>query len=224
MSLGLGLCRAPTLGGDLPGVGNSSAAVGHLPSMSTPSDRELWNRSLAGETTAFGELFERHATPVYNYLFRRCGDWSIAEDLTSIVFLEAWRKRRRVVLLYDSALPWLLRVATNTLRNRRRAERRYRLALERLPLPSETWDPGEEVLERVAGEQRMQEILRLFRGLPEREQDVISLCVWMGLSYEEAAVALGLPVGTVRSRLSRGKGRLRELLEGCGCRAASVVE
>ena len=54
-------------------------------------------------------------------------------------------------------------------------------------------------------------VLRSVARLPKREQDVLALCVWGGLSYEEAAVALGLPVGTVRSRLSRARARMREL-------------
>jgi DNA-directed RNA polymerase specialized sigma24 family protein len=57
------------------------------------SDRELWQRAGDGDSTAFGEIFERHAKAVYNHLFRRISDWSQAEDLTSAVFLHAWRRR-----------------------------------------------------------------------------------------------------------------------------------
>ena len=192
--------------------------------MSTFSDRELWGRAVTGDAAAFGELFERHAASVYNYLFRRCANWATADDLTSIVFLETWRKRGRVELLHDSALPWLLGAATNVLRNRSRAERRYKAAVDRLPPPLDRWDPSADVVERLAEEERMRDILAVLGRLPQREQDVIVLCVWTGLSYEEAAIALRLPVGTVRSRLSCGKGRLRELFEGCGYRAAGVME
>jgi RNA polymerase sigma factor (sigma-70 family) len=192
--------------------------------MSTFSDRELWNRALTGEADAFGELFERHATSVYNFLFRRCADWAAAEDLTSIVFLEAWRKRRKVELAHDSALPWLLGAATNVLRNRSRAERRYRSALDRLPSFPERWGSGDDAVERLTEEEKMRDILAVLSRIPRREQDVIVLCVWAGLSYEEAAIALRLLVGTVRSRLFRGKGRLCELLEGCGYRSSGVIE
>jgi DNA-directed RNA polymerase specialized sigma24 family protein len=61
------------------------------------SDRELWQRAADGDSTAFGEIFERHAKAVYNHLFRRISDWSQAEDLTSAVFLHAWRRRSSVV-------------------------------------------------------------------------------------------------------------------------------
>lgn len=179
-------------------------------------DRELWSRALDDDPEAFGEIFARHAKPVYNYLFRRCGDWSTAEDLTSIVFLEAWRKRAEVRLVHESALPFLFGVATNVLRNRRRGERRYRDALARMPAPPDATDPADDPAARAAAEQDMRAILVVTARLPQREQDVVSLCLWMGLSYEETAAALDVPVGTVRSRLSRARGRLRELLEASG--------
>jgi RNA polymerase sigma factor (sigma-70 family) len=197
---------------------------GHYLYMSTYSDRRLWERAVEGQAAAFGELFERHATSVYNYLFRRCGDWAAAQDLTSIVFLELWRKRADISLERASALPLLLGVATNVLCNRRRTERRHRAALERMPAPTEAWSPHEDVVEKLAEEQRMQELLEVLRQLPKREQDLIVLCVWMDLSYEEAADALCIPVGTVGSRLSRGKWRLRRLLEGCPQPAPGILE
>lgn len=178
--------------------------------MERATDRHLWNRAAAGEPAAFGVLFERHAKAVYNFCFRQTGDWSAAEELTSVVFLESWRRRGRVRLTGESALPWLLGVATNVVRNRRRAERRHRDALKRLPL-----DPAgafaDDVDGRLDDERRMRVILARVGKLSRRDQDVIALCVWAELSYEEAAVALGVPVGTIRSRLARAKARLREL-------------
>ena len=90
-----------------------------------------------GEPTPeeFGELFEQHSNAIYNYCFRRTGEWSVAEDLTSAVFLEAWRKRGRVNLVTEPPLPWLYGVATNLLRNHGRTLRRFRTAFERLPAP-----------------------------------------------------------------------------------------
>lgn len=192
------------------------------------TDAELWERAVEGEPEAFGILFERHARPVYNYLFRRTADWSLAEDLTSVVFLEAWRRRRDVRLQHDLALPWLLGVATNVLRNRRRSQWRYRAALERMPRERGE-DFADDANARLDDERHMRSALRAMSRLPKREQDVVALCGWADLSYEEAAAALGVPVGTVRSRLSRARARLRELggasgHEGDGKRAVPAEE
>ena len=80
-----------------------------------PDDSTLWSRSRLGDGDAFGTLFERHANAVYNYCFRRVGYWSTAEDLLSIVFLEAWRRRKQD-LPPDKVLPWLYGIATNVVR------------------------------------------------------------------------------------------------------------
>jgi RNA polymerase sigma-70 factor (ECF subfamily) len=180
-----------------------------------PSDAALWSRSRAGDADAFGLLFKRHGNALYNYCFRRVGDWTAAEDLLSIVFLEAWRRRGKE-LPPDKVLPWLYGIATNVFRNRRRAERRYAAALARVAAPPV--EPGFSELadERLDDEPGMRKTLALMAQLPRHEQDVIALCVWSEASYEDAALALGIPVGTVRSRLSRARQHLRELDAGCG--------
>src|SRR5918992_1750206 len=100
--------------------------------MEAASDRELWAQAASGSDAAFGMLFERHASAVYNYCFRRVGNWSAAEDLTSATFLEAWRRRDQVRPTRDSLRPWLLGVATNLLRNDIRSRRRREAALQRV--------------------------------------------------------------------------------------------
>ena len=125
------------------------------------------------------------------------------------MFLEAWRRRRSVQLHQGSALPWLYGVATNVLRNARRTLRRHAAALDRVPAaPLATSDEADEAAARIDDQRRMQQLLALFRRLPRREQEVLALIAWSELSYEEAARALGLPVGTVRSRVSRARRRL----------------
>lgn len=179
------------------------------------SDAELWARSQAGDRGAFGALFERHAKLIYNYCFRRVGNWATAEDMLSVVFLEAWRRREKE-LPPDKVLPWLYGIATNVVRNQRRSERRFAAALRRMSAIEPEPDFAERADERVDDEWQTQGALDLLRKLPTREQDVLVLCVVMELSYEDAALALGVPVGTVRSRLSRARTRLRELDLGCG--------
>jgi RNA polymerase sigma-70 factor (ECF subfamily) len=176
------------------------------------SDRALWQQAREGDGSAFGTLFERHAGRIYNYCFRRTADWAQAEDLTSSTFLVAWRSHGRAPLQAESALPLLYGIATNALRNQRRSLRRRREALARLPLERvEETDLAEDASTRLDDQAAMRQLLRLFARLPGREQDVIALCDWSGLSYEDAAAALDIPIGTVRSRLARGRRRLREL-------------
>src|SRR5262245_26056766 len=119
-------------------------------------DRDLWERAGMGEYDAFGQLFDRHARAVYNFLFRRTASWTDAEDLTSAVFLHAWRRRSEIVLDRDSALPWLLKVADYCARNQRRSLRRYLRALERLQLPrDEQPDHADAVAARIDDEHAM---------------------------------------------------------------------
>jgi RNA polymerase sigma-70 factor (ECF subfamily) len=175
-------------------------------------DDVLWARARAGDAEAFATLYRRHADAIYNYCFRRVGNWNAAEDLLSIVFLEAWR-RRDADLLPGKVLPWLYGIATNVVRNRRRSERRYAAALRRAPADGASPDLSDEALLRADDERQMKRLLARLWELPRQEQDVLALCVWAELSYEDAASALGIPVGTVRSRLSRARTHLRKLDE-----------
>ena len=174
------------------------------------SDESLWQNGASGDGRAFSELYERHSQTIYSYLFRRLADWSEAEDLTAVVFLEAFRRRREAVIVEGKVLPWLYGVATNVLRNRRRALWRQRRLLAQLEVQSrETAAP--DAAARAEAAAQMHGILERIGRLPRPQQDVVALCVWSELTYEEAAVALGVPVGTVRSRLSRARAALMEL-------------
>jgi RNA polymerase sigma-70 factor (ECF subfamily) len=174
------------------------------------SDESLWLAGASGDQRAFSELYERHARTIYNYLFRRLADWSEAEDLTAVVFLEAFRRRRDVVIVEGKVLPWLYGIATNVLRNRRRALWRHRRLVAQLESePARATAP--DAAARAEAAARMRSVLARIALLPRPQQDVIALCLWSDLSYEEAAVALGVPIGTVRSRLARARAALTEL-------------
>jgi RNA polymerase sigma factor (sigma-70 family) len=186
-------------------------------SVSSATDRELWARA-AQEPHAFGLLFERHARTVYNYCFRLTADWALAEDLVSGVFLEAWRRRSGIQITSESGtiLPWLLGVATNLARNQRRGQRRLTKALARLaPSPPQP-DFTDDVEGRLADEQQMRNLLDRLDRLSRDEFDVLALDAWAGLTYREIALALEIPIGTVRSRLSRARAAARELLAADG--------
>jgi RNA polymerase sigma factor (sigma-70 family) len=195
-------------------VRNPLRLVGHEQAVEV-DDSVLWSRARTGDSEAFGMLFERHAPTIYNYCFRRVGSWAVAEDLVSIVFLEAWRRVDKK-LPSGKELPWLFGIATNVVRNRRRSERRYAAALRRVSQPSSEPSFADDSDERIDDEELMGRALALLARLPRREQEVFALCAWSGLSYEDAAIALRIPVGTVRSRLSRARARLQELDPGIG--------
>lgn len=208
--------RAPVAyGGSMSGSGNSAFVFGHEQNEMELDDSFLWTRSRAGDADAFALLFERHAKTIYNYCFRRIGDWTAAEDMLSLVFLEAWRQRDKD-LPPGKVLPWLYGVATNVVRNRRRSERRFAAALARVPEAPAEPDFGDAADERLDDVRQTRRALEFLSRLPRQQQDVFMLCDWFELSYEDAAVALDTPVGTVRSRLSRARQHLRELNPGCG--------
>ncbi|MFI5819107.1 RNA polymerase sigma factor [Streptomyces rishiriensis] len=167
-----------------------------------------------GERAAFGELYELYATAVYNHALRLTGDWSAAEEVMSETFLAAWRGREDVAVEGGSLRPWLFGIATNKARNADRSLRR-RLAFlaRRAPGAQEVDDFAEDVAGRVDDARRLADVQRVLGRLRRHEREVIALCVWGGLDYAQAAEALGVPVGTVRSRLSRARARLREFVE-----------
>lgn len=171
-------------------------------------------RVRAGDPDAFRELFDDQARAVYNHGFRLTGDWSVAEDVVSLTFLEAWRLRDRVDVDGGSGSlrPWLLGIATNVARNVRRAARRHAGALTRLPAPEAVPDFAEEVVTRVRDREQLARVRTALAALRQPEREVLALCVWSGLDYAEAAAALGVPVGTVRSRLSRARAKLHKLV------------
>lgn len=170
-------------------------------------------RVRAGDPEAFRGLFDEYARTVYNHGFRLTGDWSAAEDVVSLTFLEAWRLRGRVDASTEGSLrPWLLGIATNVARNVRRAARRYDGALARLPRQGSEPDFAEEVVDRLDDRQRIAQVRRALAALRTPEREVLALCVFAGLDYAEAAEALDVPIGTVRSRLSRARTRLGRLV------------
>jgi RNA polymerase sigma factor (sigma-70 family) len=177
------------------------------------TDQDLCRRPATGRHAAAGAMFERHATAVYNHCFRHTADWAAAQDLTAMVFLEIVRRPGRVRFYDGSALPWLLATATNLTRNHARSGRRLQRALARSGAPAPEPDFAGEATERLDDERRMRAALEVLRELPQRERDVFALCAWSGLTYEQAGFALGVPTGTIRSRLSRARARLRDLTD-----------
>ncbi|MEU9344454.1 RNA polymerase sigma factor [Streptomyces sp. NPDC048278] len=176
-------------------------------------DTHLRRRIRAGDHDAFAALFDAYARSVYNHAYRLTGDWTTAEEAVSLTFLEAWRLRTALDADGGSPRPWLLGIATNVVRNQRRAARRHSAALARLPREEPVRDFADEVAGRVDDAAQLALVRTALAKLRRPEREVLALCVWSGLDYAAAAEALGVPVGTVRSRLSRARAKLAKHLE-----------
>ncbi len=170
---------------------------------SASSDARILRDSVS-DPAIFAALYERHLRAVASYVARRIG-CELIEDVTAEVFVRAFRRRAVFRDDHGSALPWLLGIANNLIADRRRAERRRLEMLQRLatarPMLSET-SLG------VLAPELVGELLRL----PAVDRDTLLLVVWGELTYEEAATALGVPIGTIRSRIARARQRLGSAL------------
>lgn len=201
-------------------VGNLGRGSGHYEVWATSRNVKrptnchelLWSRAASGDGAAFGVVFDRHVQAVHRQCRRLAATFSDAEDLTSLVFVEAWRRRDRVRFVNGSARPWLLVTAANLARNASRARRRYDAVLARLPRDEAVVDVADEVVENLATLDRVERVRAAMLSLRRQECEAITLCDLAELSYTDAAAALNVSVGTVKSRLSRGRARLREAL------------
>ena len=152
------------------------------------------------DARAFGRLFEQHFDGVYGYLARRVGA-ELARDLAAETFVRAFAARRKYDAARGEPRPWLFGIAHNLLRRHYRDEERRLRAFAQL-------EP------RVDDAAFLEEprLASALAALPVEERDTLLLFAWADLSYEQVAETLALPVGTVRSRLHRARGRLREAL------------
>lgn len=160
----------------------------------------------------FADIYDAHARAVYAHALRMTGDRAGAEDIVSLTFLEAWRLRESLDQV-ENQRAWLFGVATNVIRNTRRAARRHRDAMRRLPPPDTVPDVADAVVSRITDSTRAAAALAALRRLRRTDREVLLLYVWSGLTHEEVARACGAPVGTVRSRLSRARARLYRLTD-----------
>jgi RNA polymerase sigma factor (sigma-70 family) len=172
------------------------------------------------EPDAFTGLFDRHAALILRYIARRVGP-SSADDLVAETFLTAFRRRQKYDTRHRDARPWLYGIATHLISQHRREESRQlriRLAAGSVPEPV---DPGhgDRVAADVTAKAVRGVLIAALAALPAAERDVLVLIAWEQLSYDEVARALGIPVGTVRSRLSRARGRVRAALARTGLSA-----
>ncbi|MEU1346356.1 RNA polymerase sigma factor [Streptomyces sp. NPDC005775] len=177
------------------------------------SDAHVIERS-RDEPELFAALFDRYADAVHRYAARRLGP-EAAEDLMAETFTTAFRRRHAYDLTRADARPWLFGIATNLVSRHRRAEARRFKALSKVPAPVEHQESvADRAVARAGATGVRRDLAAALAGLSARHRDVVLLVAWADLDYEEAARALGVPIGTVRSRLHRARSRLREALGG----------
>ncbi len=177
------------------------------------TDADCIRASLA-DPARFAAVFDRHGAALAGYLAHRVPP-SAVEDLVSETFLSAFKARAHYDLEQADARPWLLGIATNTLRHHWRAEGRRRVLAERLyRLGRRTPGPGGQSSSDPSGtdDDDRARVLAALDQLDPGIRDTLMLLAVGGLTYDEIARALDVPVGTVRSRIFRGRRRLRELL------------
>ena len=176
-----------------------------------PSDADVIAASLA-EPAAFGAIFDRHASTILRYFGRRV-EPAAAEGLLGEVFRIAFEQRASFDPSRASARPWLYGIAANLVGRHRRSERRRLHAMARLAA-RQPIDQNDVVGEHAAGSLDAAEAWSRLAGtvdlLPAVEREALLLFAWENLSYDDIADALGVPVGTVRSRLNRARRRLRD--------------
>jgi RNA polymerase sigma factor (sigma-70 family) len=165
------------------------------------------------EPEAFAALYDRHAAPIHRFAGRRLGD-QMADDVVGETFLAAFRRRKRYDLRRADARPWLYGIAANVIGKHRRAEVRMLRAFARTGADPVAAGHADLVDSRVCAAAVQRDLAAALAGLPAGDRDVLLLIAWADLSYEETAAALGIPVGTVRSRLHRARRKVREALGG----------
>lgn len=177
------------------------------------SDNELLFRAQKGDRHAFDEFVTRHSARVFRWMCRAAGS-NDAEDLAQEIFFKAFRGLARFRGESDAGA-WLASIAHNTLKNRYRFRSRFRRIFSSSSESEPELDPASEQRgpeEDAGAQETRRQVETALRRLPEDFRMPVILRDLEGWNYEEIAVSLQLPVGTVKSRIARGRGQLRELL------------
>jgi RNA polymerase sigma-70 factor, ECF subfamily len=173
-----------------------------------PSDPELIERAQAGEREAFAMLYRRHQARVYRFARAMTGSDTLAEDIVQEVFLELMRGLGRYDASRAALATYLFGVARNIARHQTRGRRRL-TPLDAAGDAVAVDDPSAD----LAQSDRVRQVRAGIAALPRRYREVILLCDIHDLSYVDAADALKVPLGTVRSRLHRARQQLLERLQ-----------
>jgi RNA polymerase sigma-70 factor (ECF subfamily) len=183
------------------------ASIARMDGTQALTDAQLLARIAGGDRMAFEELYRRYARAVYGLALRRLGDRGRAEDAAQDAFVAIWRSARTYDPRRGGGAPWLYAVARNAITD----------GLRRSPEPvaeladGPAGDPGPA--DRAETSWTAWQVHRALEVLPLHERPVIELAYWRGLSQSEIAEALGIPLGTVKTRTRSALARLADALE-----------
>ncbi|WP_241980639.1 sigma-70 family RNA polymerase sigma factor [Cryobacterium sp. Hh11] len=172
------------------------------------SDDNETIRKSVGTPAVFAEVYDRHAPAVFRYAIGRVGQ-SHADDIMSETFLVAFNRRASFDLSVVDARPWLFGIATTLIRKHAQVEARAWKGLFADGAAAVPFDAIAAVGTRIDAEIAVKEIAAALRKMPARDRDALLLYAWSDLDYAGVAEALGIPMGTVRSRLNRARQTLR---------------
>jgi len=165
-----------------------------------PTDEVLIERARRGDREAFAQLYRRHQASVYRFARGMTGSPSVAEDVVQDVFLALMRDLDRYDVGRGSLRTYLFGIARNVSRYRTRSVRRL-LSLG----PADEWAAPADPVGDLTATEELSHLRRCLGSLPVRYREVIVLCHLHEMDYAQAALVLGVPIGTVRSRLHRGR-------------------
>jgi RNA polymerase sigma-70 factor (ECF subfamily) len=186
---------------------SEDACVNHARVVET--EEELVAKAQKGDQDAFGNLVRLHYQAVVEVVCRMCADAQLAEDATQEAFIRAWMN----LPAYRPTAPlrsWLLRIAINASLDMQRRQKKVVDEAMMDELPEHSASPEAELVRKETAAQ----VSRAIASLPEAARSVLVLREYGGLSYQEIAGVLDIPVGTVMSRLNYARSHLRERLEG----------
>jgi RNA polymerase sigma factor (sigma-70 family) len=202
-----------------PGPGPTTGPAATGPATAAPAEGDP-DAAVVAESLhrpeRFAAIYDRYFAEIYRYVAGRLGP-DVADDLAAETFADAFRKRAQFRPSRGALRPWLYGIATNLVARHRRVEARRLNAMARVADRRAGTDPGDladRAAARVSAQQLRQPLARALAQLADRDRDVLLLVSLADLSYEEVAAALGIPAGTVGSRLNRARRTVRAALNG----------
>lgn len=173
-------------------------------------DTELLTRMGAGDESALGALYDRYGGMLYAFALRMAGDPQSAEEAVQNTFLSAWRNAASFDAKRGKASTWLVAILKNQVRDLLRKSKRRESHIV-------GWEPGESIesegVDPLDAHLQAGEVRDALRRLPPEQRVIVELTYFWGLTHREAAGRLGIPLGTVKSRLRLAIERLGEMID-----------